>query len=155
MRSLGLPRVYIATAQAFDAEMAAKIAAHRADRQHDGWTTLEAPLDLVGAVGNLGPQSAALVDCATMWLSNQLLAEADINAETDALIAALVAAPGPLVVVSNEVGLGIVPENALARRFRVAQGALNCRLAATADCVLGVTAGLPRPLKGTLPETLA
>ena len=93
-----------------------------------------------------------LIDCITLWLTNRLLADADLAAETDALAAALAATPGPVVVVTNEVGLSIVPENALARRFRDEQGRINQRLARQADLVLGVMAGLPFALKGALPN---
>lgn len=146
----GRPRIYIATAQAWDSEMAGKIARHRGMRG-EGWTTVEAPHDAASAIGGIPPNSAALLDCATLWLSNRMLAEADMAAEEEALLAALRAAPGPVVVVSNEVGLGIVPDTPLGRRFRDAQGRLNCRIAAEADLVVLVAAGLPLVLKGALP----
>jgi adenosylcobinamide kinase/adenosylcobinamide-phosphate guanylyltransferase len=92
-----------------------------------------------------------LMDCATMWLSNHLLAESDLTKAEAALFTALDACPAPVVVVSNEVGLSVVPDNALARRFQTAQGALNQRLAARAGLVVNVIAGLPMVLKGTLP----
>jgi len=145
-----LSRIYIATAQAFDAEMQAKIDAHRAARGA-GWTTVEAPLDLVDALENCAKGAAVLVDCATLWLSNHLLADHDLAGQGASLLAALARAPGPIVVVSNEVGMGIVPDNALARRFRTAQGRLNRDLAARAGLVVAVMAGLPLVLKGTLP----
>ena len=142
--------VYIATAQAYDAEMEAKIAAHRNERGA-GWRTIEAPLDLPGALAGLRRNEAALIDCATMWLSNLMLAGGD-RAEAEAgLYAALAECPVPVVVVSNEVGAGIVPESALGRSFREAQGRLNQRLAARADLVVQVVAGLPLVLKGVLP----
>lgn len=147
-----LPRVYIATAQAFDAEMQAKIARHQQERSAD-WHTFEVPLDLTGALATTAPGSVILVDCLTMWLSNHLLAGADPDA--DALIAGLVACENPVVLVSNEVGSSVVPDNALARRFQAAQGRLNQRIAASADLVATVIAGLPLALKGTLPEGLA
>ena len=149
LRAAGLPLTYIATAEAWDDEMRARIAAHRQDRGI-GWTTVEAPRDLTGALDGAG--GAVLIDCATLWLSNTLLAEADLEAEVAALLAALIRHPGPVVVVSNEVGWGIVPDNALARAFRDEQGRLNQRLAAKADLVVGVMAGLPLVLKGKLPE---
>ncbi|KMW57974.1 Adenosylcobinamide-phosphate guanylyltransferase [Candidatus Rhodobacter oscarellae] len=145
----GKPRVYIATAQAFDGEMKHRIAQHKADRGAD-WRTVEAPLEVASALGEVSAQEAVLLDCATLWLSNQLLAEADLSGQSDALLAALEACAGEVVVVSNEVGQGIVPENALARRFRDAQGRLNQRLAAWADCAVLVAAGLPLVLKGSL-----
>lgn len=147
----GRPRAYVATAEAWDSEMAARIARHR-EARGPGWRTVEAPRDVAGALRGAGAQEVVLVDCATLWLSNLLLAGADLGAETEALMAALDACPAaPLVIVSNEVGLGIVPDNALARRFREAQGALNQRLAARAGVVVLVTAGLPLALKGALP----
>lgn len=148
VRASGLPLTYIATAEAWDDEMRARIAAHRQDRGA-GWTTIEAPRDVAGALAGAG--GAVLIDCATLWLTNTLLAGAELEAEIAALLAALTQAAGPVVVVSNEVGWGIVPENALARAFRDEQGRLNQRLAAEADLVVGVMAGLPLVLKGKLP----
>lgn len=145
----GRPRLYIATAQAFDDEMAARIARHRAGRQ--GWTTIEAPHDLGPALAAVPEDAAVLVDCATLWLSNRLLAGADLTAEVPALLAALAACPAPVVVVTNEVGLSIVPDNALARRFRDEQGRLNQQMAAMADLVVALWAGLPLVLKGQVP----
>jgi adenosylcobinamide kinase / adenosylcobinamide-phosphate guanylyltransferase len=144
------PRRYIATAQAWDDEMRARIAQHRADRG-DGWITVEAPLDLAGALGQATADEVVLVDCATLWLSNQLLADQDLDAACASLLSALATCPAPVVIVSNEVGLSIVPENALARRFRDAQGRLNQQLAAQAGLVVMVVAGLPMVLKGALP----
>lgn len=144
------PRRYIATAEAWDDEMRARIAAHRTDRGGD-WTTVEAPLDLAAALAQARPDEAVLVDCATLWLTNHLLAEHDLAAETAALLAALRACAAPVVIVSNETGWGIVPENALARRFRDEQGRLNQRLAAEAALVVTVIAGLPLALKGVIP----
>jgi adenosylcobinamide kinase/adenosylcobinamide-phosphate guanylyltransferase len=146
----GRPRRYIATAQAWDDEMRARIARHRQDRGA-GWTTIEAPLDLCAALADAQAHEAVLVDCATLWLTNHLLAEHDLAAEGTALLSALAACAAPVVIVSNETGWGIVPDNALARRFRDAQGRLNQRLAARADLVVTVIAGLPLALKGNLP----
>lgn len=151
-RSLAKPRIYVATAQAFDTEMAEKISLHREQRAQDGWRTVEAPIDLAGALGRAEPGATILIDCLTMWLSNVLLAERDVEAECDALLDAIASRGGPLITVSNEVGQGIVPDNALARRFRNAQGALNRRLAAQSDRVVAVMAGLPLALKGPMPE---
>lgn len=142
----GRPRVYIATAEAWDAEMTAKIARHRAQRG-PAWRTLEAPRDLPAALATVTAEEAVLIDCATLWLTNLLLAEADLAAAETALLAAIAACPAPVVIVSNEVGQGIVPDNALARRFRTAQGGLNQRLAARAARVVAVLAGLPLTLK--------
>ena len=144
------PRRYIATAEAWDDEMRARIAQHRRDRGTD-WITVEAPLDLVTALAETRPDEAVLVDCATLWLTNHLLADHDLESETARLLAALSACPAPVVIVSNETGWGIVPENPLARRFRDEQGRLNQRLAAASTLVVTVIAGLPMVLKGQLP----
>lgn len=146
----GRPRRYIATAQGWDDEMRARIAQHQTDRGAD-WTTVEAPLDLAGALAAAPAHEAILIDCATLWLTNHLLAEHDLQAEGDRLLSALATCPAPVVIVSNETGWGIVPDNALARRFRDEQGRLNQRLAAQADLVVTVIAGLPLALKGTIP----
>ena len=140
---------YIATAQAFDAEMQAKIAAHRRARG-EVWRTIEAPLDLGQAFGKAG-EDTVLLDCVTLWLSNHLLAESAPDPLLEGLEALLAQRSAPTVIVSNEVGQGIVPENALARQFRALQGRLNRRLAARADLVVQVVAGLPVVLKGQLP----
>ncbi len=143
----GKPRVYLATAQAFDDEMRAKVDRHRDQRGPD-WTTLEAPHDVAPALSGLHTDQVCLLDCATMWLSNRMLAEDDLAAAQDKFLAALAGCAAELVVVSNEVGQGIVPDNALARRFRDAQGRLNIALAARSDRVIQVVAGLPLVLKG-------
>lgn len=148
-RQSGLARCYLATAQAFDDEMAERIARHRADRAADAWTTIEAPVALLEALrSEAAPSRILLVDCLTLWLSNIMLAERDVMAEQAALLLALAEARGPVILVSNEVGLGIVPETPLGRRFRDAQGRLNQAVAAVADRVLFVAAGLPLVLKG-------
>lgn len=144
------PRRYIATAQGWDDEMRDRIARHQRDRGAD-WTTIEAPLHLAPALADPHPSEVVLVDCATLWLTNHLLADHDLVRESGALITALAACPAPVVIVSNETGWGIVPENALARRFRDEQGRLNQRLAAEAQLVVTVIAGLPMVLKGCLP----
>ena len=146
----GHKAILLATGQAWDDEMRDRIARHRADRGAD-WITVEAPLDLCTALAKAAPEEVVLIDCATLWLTNHLLAEHDLDAEGSALLAALSTCPAPVTVVSNEVGWGIVPENALARAFRDHQGRLNQRLAAQAGLVVGVMAGLPMVLKGTLP----
>ncbi len=147
-RNLKLSPVYIATAQAFDDEMTDRIDRHRAERGPH-WTTVEAPTDLAGALrGASARDTVLLVDCLTLWISNLMLADRDPEAEAPDLVAALNAAPGPVVVVSNEVGLSIVPENALARRFRDVQGRLNQIIASAADRVEFIAAGLPLRLKG-------
>jgi adenosylcobinamide kinase/adenosylcobinamide-phosphate guanylyltransferase len=147
-------RVYIATAEAWDAEMRDRIAAHRVQRG-ENWRTIEAPRDLCGAMSQVAPDAAILIDCATLWLTNHMLADADLDSESSKLLATLATCPAPVVIVSNEVGWGIVPENALARRFRDAQGRLNQRLAAEAGLVVGVMAGLPMVLKGSLPSWMS
>ena len=141
--ALPAPWVYVATAQAFDDEMRARIAEHRA-RRDAGWRTLEAPLDLPAALAGDRP---VLVDCLTLWLTNLLLGEHDIAAATSALEAALERRAAPTVLVSNEVGLGIVPDNALARRFRDEAGRLHRLLAARAQNVVFMVAGLPMRVK--------
>lgn len=151
VRQSGLAKVYVATAEAHDDEMRDKIAAHRADRAGQGWRTVEAPLDMARALAQLDPDEAALVDCVTFWLSNQMLSSADWTEEFDILSEVLVQLPAPVVLVSNEVGSGVVPDNALARRFRNAQGRTNQHLARLCDLVVQVTAGLPMVLKGQGP----
>ena len=141
--------IYLATAQAFDDEMGDRIANHKASRS-DSWRTIEAALDVTPVLRASKPEQVILLDCATLWLSNHLLAESDLDAETQKLLAALQNCPASVVVVSNEVGQGIVPENVLARRFRDAQGSLNQRLAEWSDLAVLVTAGLPLALKGQL-----
>src|SRR3954467_12914395 len=117
------PWIYLATAESFDDEMATRIAQHKSRRSQD-WVTIDAPLDLAGALAVVPRSATVLIDCLTLWLSNLMLAERDIDAEIERLEAAMLAHEAPLVLVSNEVGSGIVPENALARRFRDAQGHL-------------------------------
>ena len=146
----GRARRYVATAEARDDEMRDRIARHRRERG-DGWMTVEAPLQLPEALAQVGRDEVVLLDCATLWLTNHLLADHDLVAETGKLIAALTTCVAPVVIVSNETGWGIVPENALARRFRDEQGRLNQRLAAEARLVVTVIAGLPMVLKGALP----
>lgn len=144
--ALPAPWTYVATAQAFDAEMEERIALHRT-RRGEGWRTLEAPLDLAHALSGSPSGQPVLVDCLTLWLTNHMLAGHDLEAECARLETILAAPTGPWFVVSNEVGLGIVPENALARRFRDAAGRLNQRVAALADHVILMVAGLPMKVK--------
>jgi adenosylcobinamide kinase/adenosylcobinamide-phosphate guanylyltransferase len=146
IEALPPPWSYLATGQAYDDEMAERIALHRS-RRGAGWQTLDAPHDLAAALRDVPPGRPVLVDCLTLWLTNRLLAEADLATESAALVEALRAHGGPVVVVSNETGLGIVPDNALARRFRDAQGRLNQRVAARADTVIFMVAGLPMKVK--------
>lgn len=143
----GGARVFIATAQPFDAEMVDRIAHHRADRDAR-WRTVEAPLELAAAIRDAdAADTVLLVDCLTLWASNLLLSDGDPDAATDALVAAMADVRGRLVLVSNEVGWGIVPDNALARRFRDVAGRINQRVAARADRVELIVAGLPIALK--------
>jgi adenosylcobinamide kinase/adenosylcobinamide-phosphate guanylyltransferase len=139
--------ILIATAEALDEEMAQRIARHR-DERGAAWTTLEEPLDLVGAIQRLGPEDVGVVDCLTLWLSNLMHHERPLPTAFDALATAAGGAGCALFLVSNEVGQGLVPENALARRFRDEAGLLHQRLAQIADTVVFVTAGLPQTLKG-------
>ena len=140
------PWIYLATAQALDAEMTARIEAHQA-RRGAGWCTVEAPRELAGALA-AHAQAPVLVDCLTLWLSNLMMADARVDAEFDRLELALKEANAPVVMVANEVGSGIVPDNALARRFRDLQGGLNQRIAGRADHVVLLVAGLPLFVKG-------
>lgn len=147
-RAYSLPGrpVYIATAEALDAEMAERIARHRARRGND-WIEREAPLDLVQALTKTDGGGARLVDCLTLWLSNLLHAGRDWSDEAALLAAALPRQQSPVILVTNEVGLGIVPDNALARTFRDAAGLLNQTIAEVADEVEFVVAGLPLKVK--------
>ena len=139
------PKTYIATAEAFDDEMRQRIARHRAQRASDGWQTLEAPLDPAAI---LPRQGLVLLDCVTVWLGNLMHHERDLRSEVAKLCAALEACPAQVILVSNEVGLSIVPENAMARRFRDEQGLANQALARISDNVYFIAAGLPLKLKG-------
>jgi adenosyl cobinamide kinase/adenosyl cobinamide phosphate guanylyltransferase len=141
------PWIYVATAEAGDAEMTERIGAHRA-RRGPNWRTIEAPRDLAATLKSCA--APVLVDCLTLWLSNLVLVDGKIEAEIVALEDALAALKGPVVLVANEVGSGIVPDHPLGRRFRDLQGVLNQRIAALADRVVLVVAGLPLVLKETL-----
>lgn len=145
--SAGLAPAYVATATAFDNEMQARIDAHKAERD-SRWVTIEAPLALPGTIRtHAATDRVLLVDCLTLWLNNLMFGEEDVAQATDALCAALQEAGGPVILVSNEIGLGLVPETPLGRRFRDAQGRLNQRVAEVADRVTFVAAGLPLQLK--------
>jgi adenosylcobinamide kinase/adenosylcobinamide-phosphate guanylyltransferase len=144
-RQHGGPRTYIATAEAFDDEMRQRIARHRAQRAGDGWVTIESTLDPASALPREG---LVLLDCVTVWLGNLMHHGRDLRAEVSKLCAALEVCPAEVILVSNEVGLSIVPENAMARRFRDDQGLANQALAAIADNVYFIAAGLPLKLKG-------
>jgi adenosylcobinamide kinase/adenosylcobinamide-phosphate guanylyltransferase len=139
------PWVYVATAEAWDDEMKARIAEHRA-RRDERWQTVDAPLTLPQALRDAG-DLPVLVDCLTLWLTNVMLAEQDVLTGTNDLLSALSTRPAPTVLVANEVGLGIVPEHKLGRAFRDAAGILHQRIAAQADRVLFMVAGLPMVMK--------
>lgn len=143
---------YLATAEAGDAEMAARIAAHKA-RRGEAFTTLEEPLDIVGVLEGIGSATdLVLVDCVTLWLSNLMGAGGDPARAVDSLAAWMTNHEAPrLVIVSNEVGLGIVPDNALARQFRDVAGSAHQRLASACESVVFMVAGLPMAVKGPLP----
>lgn len=146
------PRIYVATAQAFDDEMVSRISQHR-EQRGAAWITVDAPMDLLGALKAHDKAGCALlVDCLTLWLTNLVMAEKDGEAEVSALVEWLPSARGTLVFVSNELGLGLVPESGLGRRFRDLHGVMNQRVAAACDQVIFVAAGLPLALKGQLPE---
>jgi len=141
---------YIATAQVFDDEMAAKVARHQ-NMRGDGWFTIEEPLDISAAIASAPADRPLLIDCATLWLTNVILGDHDLTEHKARFLQAITNASDAVVVVSNEVGQGIVPDNALSRQFRNAQGQLNQDIARAADLVVTVMAGLPLALKGTLP----
>jgi adenosylcobinamide kinase/adenosylcobinamide-phosphate guanylyltransferase len=144
----GLGKVYLATGRAWDGEMQERIAAHKAQRGPD-WTTIEEPLELAGALeAASGSDRIVLVDCLTLWLTNVMMAERDVEAGFSGLVEALPRLAGPVILVSNEVGLGIVPENRMARDFRDHAGRLHQKIAALADAVVFVAAGLPLRMKG-------
>lgn len=141
------PAVYIATAEAGDVEMATRIMAHRA-RRGGGWTTIEEPLKLGEALEAAAVHGQpVLVDCLTLWLSNLMHAGEDVDAATDDLVRTLDGCRSPVVFVSNELGLGLVPETSLGRSFRDAMGRLNMRVAERADRVIFMAAGLPLTMK--------
>lgn len=143
-------KYYIATAEPFDDEMRERILLHRSQRGA-GWETVEAPLDLVSAVESLG-RGVVLIDCLTVWIGNLMHAGRAVAPEVEKLVAALTLSEAEIIVVSNEVGLSIVPETALGRRFRDEQGRANQAVAAVADEVILVVAGLPLTLKPRPPQ---
>ncbi|PVB63639.1 bifunctional adenosylcobinamide kinase/adenosylcobinamide-phosphate guanylyltransferase [Labrenzia sp. 011] len=146
----GLEKIYVATAAALDSEMADRISVHRS-RRGSGWITLEEQLDLKGVLAReCRPGRVVLVDCLTLWLSNLIFAEKHVSSETASLCQAVAALQGPCIFVSNEVGLGIVPENGLSRSFRDAQGRLNQDMAQVCRQVVFVAASLPTLLKPNL-----
>jgi adenosylcobinamide kinase/adenosylcobinamide-phosphate guanylyltransferase len=145
VQGLPPPWVYVATAQAYDDEMRARIAEHRA-RRGAGWRTVDAPVGLAAAL-DAARDAPVLVDCLTLWLTNLMLGGHDLTEAAAGLMAALGRRAGPTVLVANEVGLGIVPENALARRFRDEAGRLHQRIAGAADRVVFMVAGIAMRVK--------
>ena len=140
--------IFIATAEALDAEMSARIERHKAERG-SAWTTMEAPLELVSTLSETASTGdVCLVDCLTLWLSNLMHHQRDVETETERLCAEIARLPIPIICVSNEVGMGLVPEYELGRAFRDAQGRLNQAMASVCDRVEFVAAGLPMTLKG-------
>ncbi len=139
--------VYLATGEALDGEMTDRVALHQA-RRGDNWTTIEEPIDIAGAlVKNTDPDRLILIDSLAMWVSNLLGRGKDVPAEIISLVQALERVTSPVVCVSDEVGLGIIPDNALARRFLDELGAANQAIASRADTVVFIAAGLPMVLK--------
>lgn len=149
-RESGMEVVYLATAEPIDDEMAARIARHREDRAAHGWATVEEPLDLAGTLAREArPGRIVLVECLTTWLTNLMVHGHDIDAAATALLAWCDAPSGPAILVSNEVGFGIVPEHKMAREFRDHAGRLHQRVAERADQVELVVAGIPITVKKT------
>ncbi len=140
------PWIYVATAEIRDDEMLARMVKHRHERG-EGWMTLEAPLDPASAIANVEQEPAIVFDCLTLWLSNLMLGGHDVDGAVTRLIATLKVRSGKAIIVSNEVGSGIVPDNKLGRDFRDLAGTVNQRFAAEADRVVLVVAGLPVRLK--------
>ena len=148
VRQTGLERHYVATGQAWDEEMRARIDKHRLDRGPD-WQTHEEPVDLAGLLARLdAPGRVVLVDCLTLWVTNLMMENRFVETEAAALVAAIGRAQARLVFVSNEVGLGIVPDNRMARDFRDHAGRLHQQVAAIATDVYFIAAGLPLKMKG-------
>jgi len=145
-RERSVAATFIATATAGDSEMAERIERHQAERGA-AWRTWEAPLALAEALARLAPADVAVVDCLTLWLSNSMFEDTGHADRIAALVPALAACKARLWLVSNEVGWGIVPDNALARRFRDEAGRLHQAIAAVADEAVLVVAGLPLWLK--------
>ena len=141
--------VYIATGRIWDEETKNRVSVHK-NRRNSRWRTVECPLALPELLPKMEPHEAVLIDCATMWLTNHLVDEIDITLPREQLFTALATCAAPVVIVSNEVGQGIVPENKMARAFREMQGRFNIEMAARADVVIHVVAGLPNLLKGEL-----
>lgn len=143
----GLQKHYVATGEDWDDEMRQRIAQHR-EQRGEGWVTHEVPLELSSALATIAaPDRVVLVDCLTLWITNLMMSERALEDEMRLMVASLAALPGPVIFVSNEVGLGIVPENRMARAFRDQAGRLHQQLAAVADTVFFIAAGLPLKMK--------
>lgn len=151
VRGANLAKVYIATAEALDEEIATKITAHKRARAGQGWRTVEAPHTLSESIAQIDAEEIALIDCATFWLTNTMFGPRPWCEALDELTATMAHCPAPLVIVSNEIGHGIVPNDPATRAFRSAHGEMNQKLAAVSDLAVLVTAGLPQVLKGRLP----
>lgn len=151
VRGADMAKVYVATAEALDEEIATKIAAHRRARAGQGWRTIEAPQNLAESLGQIDREEIALVDCATFWLTNNFFGTRPWREALEELVDTMVQCPAPLVIVSNEIGQGVVPVDATTRAFRSAHGEMNQRLAGISDLAVLVSAGLPLVLKGALP----
>ena len=149
VKNTGKPRIYIATARVLDDEMNSKVARHK-DMRGANWITCEAPLAPEDILKTSSARDVVLLDCATMWLMNHLMDDSDLAAAETRLVDSLRACAADCVIVTNELGLGIVPADQLSRRFRQAQGELNQRLAKNADTVVNIIAGMPQVLKGSL-----
>lgn len=150
-RRSGLPRLYIATATAGDEEMQQRITRHRAERGPE-WRTIEEPLALLDVLSRETSDGVTLVDCLTLWLSNMMEAQSDVALESRRLADWLRGREHRIILVSNEVGMGLVPDTPLGRKFRDAQGRLNQVVAAAVNNVAFVAAGLPIWLKGGSPD---
>ncbi len=152
MRARPARHAVIATGVPGDAEMAERIARHKAERD-PSWEVVEQAISVRSAIRNATrPDRIVLVDCLTLWISNLMAEKRDIDIEIQGLVGTLQTAAGPVIIVSNEVGLGIVPDNPLARAFRDALGRANQAVAAAADCAVFMAAGIPIVLKGALPS---
>ena len=144
--SLGRQPIYMATCEILDEEMAERIERHQ-ERRDKNWTTILTPLNVSNEIKKIGSNGPILIDCLTLWLSNHLLRDNDLQGEIDDLTKALIASKSDIVLVSNEVGTGIVPDNALAREFRDNAGLMNQKIASVSDQVYWVVAGIPTQIK--------
>ena len=143
---LGKRATYIATCEVFDEEMAVRVKEHQ-ERRGENWSTLVTPLYLAREIKNIEPTNPILIDCFTLWLSNHLLKKNDLEKKIDELADVLENSKSNIVLVSSEVGTGIVPDNALARKFRDNAGLMNQKIASVSDQVYWVVAGIPTQIK--------